>query len=111
MTRSPRTRIWKRWMRATAMAREVKADCIVSVGGGSVIDTGKGVCVTLKKGGKANDHLNFLILTEPQTPHIVIPTTSGTGSEVTNVAVLTSHGAGRKLFIVGYIHCAERGDP
>jgi len=85
---------------ATAFAREVNADCIVSVGGGSVIDTGKGVSVTLKKGGKANDHLNFLILTEPQTPHIVIPTTSGTGSEVTNVAVLTSHGAGRKLFIV-----------
>jgi alcohol dehydrogenase class IV len=85
---------------ATAMARELKADCIVSVGGGSVIDTAKGVCVTLKNGGKANDHLNFLVLTEPQTPHIAIPTTAGTGSEVTNVAVLTSKGAGRKLFIV-----------
>ncbi len=85
---------------ATAVARELKADCIVSVGGGSVIDTAKGVCVTLKNGGNANDYLNFLVLTEPQTPHIAIPTTSGTGSEVTNVAVLTSHGAGRKLFIV-----------
>jgi aldehyde dehydrogenase (NAD+) len=85
---------------ATAIARELKADCIVSVGGGSVIDTGKGVCVTLKNGGKANDHLNFLVLTEPQTPHIAVPTTAGTGSEVTNVAVLTSTGAGRKLFIV-----------
>ena len=85
---------------ATATARELKADCIVSVGGGSVIDTAKGVCVTLKNGGKANDTLNFLVLTEPQTPHIAIPTTAGTGSEVTNVAVLTSKGAGRKLFIV-----------
>jgi aldehyde dehydrogenase (NAD+) len=85
---------------ATSVARELKADCIVSVGGGSVIDTAKGVCVTLKNGGKANDHLNFLLLTEPQTPHIAIPTTAGTGSEVTNVAVLTSKGAGRKLFIV-----------
>ena len=84
---------------ATAYAREVRADCIVSVGGGSVIDTGKGVCVVLKKGGKANDHLNLLTLTEPQTPHVVIPTTAGTGSEVTNISVLTSHGAGRKLFI------------
>jgi alcohol dehydrogenase class IV len=83
---------------ATAFAREVQADCIIS-GGGSVIDTGKGVCVTLKKGGKANDHLNLLVLNEMQTPHIVIPTTSGTGSEVTNIAVLTSHSAGRKLFI------------
>jgi aldehyde dehydrogenase (NAD+) len=85
---------------ATATARELKADCIVSVGGGSVIDTAKGVCVTLKNGGKANDHLNFLVLTEPQTPHIAVPTTAGTGSEVTNIAVLTSKGAGRKLFIV-----------
>ena len=85
---------------ATNVARELKADCVVSVGGGSVIDTAKGVCVTLKNGGKANDHLNFLVLTEPQTPHIAVPTTAGTGSEVTNVAVLTSKSAGRKLFIV-----------
>jgi len=85
---------------ATAVAREQKADCIVSVGGGSVIDTAKGVCVTLKNGGKANDYLNFLILTEPQTPHIAVPTTAGTGSEVTNIAVLTSKGAARKLYIV-----------
>ncbi|HEX7364841.1 MAG TPA: aldehyde dehydrogenase family protein [Dehalococcoidia bacterium] len=85
---------------ATTVARELNADCIVSVGGGSVIDTAKGVCVTLKNGGRANDHLNFLVLTEPQTPHIAVPTTAGTGSEVTNIAVLTSKGAGRKLFIV-----------
>jgi aldehyde dehydrogenase (NAD+) len=85
---------------AADVAQELKADCVVSVGGGSVIDTAKGVCVTLKNGGKANDYLNFLVLTEPQTPHIAIPTTAGTGSEVTNVAVLTSKGAGRKLFIV-----------
>jgi len=84
---------------ATEFARSVAADGLVSVGGGSVIDTGKGVAVTLKNGGKANDHLNLLVLTEMQTPHIVIPTTSGTGSEVTNISVLTSHSAGRKLFI------------
>jgi aldehyde dehydrogenase (NAD+) len=85
---------------ATAMARELKADCIVSVGGGSVIDTGKAVCVTLKNGGTANDHVALFRLLEPQTPHIVIPTTSGTGSEVTNVAVIKSKTAGRKVYIV-----------
>lgn len=85
---------------ATEAARAVNADCIVSVGGGSVMDTAKAVCVILKNGGRANDHLNLLTLTEPQTPHIAIPTTSGTGSEVTGVAVLTSHKAGRKLFTV-----------
>jgi len=85
---------------ATEAARDLRADCVVSVGGGSVIDVGKGVCVTLKNGGRMNDYLNFLVLTEPQTPHIAIPTTAGTGSEVTNIAVFTSAGAGRKLFIV-----------
>lgn len=85
---------------AAAMARELKADCIVSVGGGSVIDTAKAVCVTLKNGGRANDHIALYRLQEPQTPHIVIPTTSGTGSEVTNVAVIKSKAAGRKVYIV-----------
>jgi len=85
---------------ATGMARDLKADCIVSVGGGSVIDTAKSVCVTLKNGGRANDHVALFRLMEPQTPHIVIPTTSGTGSEVTNVAVIKSKIAGRKVYIV-----------
>lgn len=85
---------------ATAMARDLKADCIVSVGGGSVIDTAKAVCVTLKNGGKANDHIAFYRLSEPQTPHIAIPTTSGTGSEVTNIAVIKSKLAGRKVYII-----------
>ncbi len=85
---------------AVAEARRLGADCIVSVGGGSVIDTAKAVCVTLKSGGCANDHIAISRLTERQTPHIAIPTTSGTGSEVTNVSVLSSKTAGRKVYIV-----------
>lgn len=85
---------------ATAYAKSLQADCIVSVGGGSVIDTAKAVCVTLKNGGLANDHIAINRLTCPQTPHIVIPTTSGTGSEVTNTAVIKSKIAGRKVYIV-----------
>ena len=85
---------------ATAMARDLRADCIVSVGGGSVIDTAKAVCVTLKNGGKCNEHIAINRLQEPQIPHIVIPTTSGTGSEVTSVAVIKSKKAGRKVFLV-----------
>jgi aldehyde dehydrogenase (NAD+) len=85
---------------ATAMARDLRVDCIVSVGGGSVIDTAKAVCVTLKNGGKCNDHIAINRLQEPQIPHIVVPTTSGTGSEVTNVAVIKSKKAGRKVFMV-----------
>jgi len=85
---------------ATARARELTADCIVSVGGGSVIDTAKAVCVTLKNGGEANDHIALMRLTEPQIPHIAIPTTAGTGSEVTNVAVIHNRKLDRKVYIV-----------
>ncbi len=87
---------------ATRMARDLGVDCIVSVGGGSVIDTAKAVCVTLKNGGQADDHLAIMRLTEPQTPHICIPTTSGTGSEVTSVSVIKSQTAGRKAYIVDH---------
>ncbi|HET6965449.1 MAG TPA: aldehyde dehydrogenase family protein [Acidimicrobiales bacterium] len=85
---------------ATARARDLGADCIVSVGGGSVIDTAKAVCVTLKNGGQANDYVAIMRLTEHQTPHIAIPTTAGTGSEVTNVAVIHNAVLDRKVYIV-----------
>ncbi len=85
---------------ATELARSLNVDCIVSVGGGSVIDTAKAVCVTLKNGGRANDHVALGRLQEPQIPHIVIPTTAGTGSEVTNVAVIKNKSVGRKVYIV-----------
>ncbi len=81
-------------------ARGLNADCIVSVGGGSVIDTAKAVCVTLKNGGTCNDHIALARLQEPQTPHIVIPTTSGTGSEVTNAAVIKNKAVGRKVYLI-----------
>jgi acyl-CoA reductase-like NAD-dependent aldehyde dehydrogenase/alcohol dehydrogenase class IV len=85
---------------ATEMARQLKVDCIVSVGGGSVIDTAKAVCVTLKNGGCCNDNISWARLNEPQTPHIVIPTTAGTGSEVTWAAVIKNKVAGRKSYII-----------
>jgi acyl-CoA reductase-like NAD-dependent aldehyde dehydrogenase/alcohol dehydrogenase class IV len=85
---------------AAAMARGLGVDCIVSVGGGSVIDTGKTLCVVLKQGGSANDHIAIQRLQGPVTPHIVIPTTSGTGSEVTSAAVIKSKAAGRKVYIL-----------
>jgi acyl-CoA reductase-like NAD-dependent aldehyde dehydrogenase/alcohol dehydrogenase class IV len=86
--------------KATDLAHELNADIIVSLGGGSVIDTAKAVCVTLKNGGRADDHVALMRLTEPQIPHIAIPTTSGTGSEVTNVSVIKSGSAGRKVYII-----------
>ena len=84
------------------LGKELGADCIVSVGGGSAIDTAKGMAILLKEGGKLQDYVGFQILTRPQTPHIVIPTTAGTGSEVTYVAVIKDHEEGRKLLFGDY---------
>lgn len=79
------------------VARELKVDCIVSVGGGSVIDTGKGIAILNKYGGVITDYDGFNCLEGAVTPHIVIPTTAGTGSEVTMAAVIKDHDSKRKL--------------
>lgn len=80
--------------------REVGADVVVSVGGGSAIDTAKGITVLLKEGGCLADYAGINNLTRPQTPHIVIPTTAGTGSEVTYAAVIKDHKEKRKMLLV-----------
>lgn len=69
-------------------ARSVDADCVVSVGGGSAMDTAKGLALVLKTGGTLEENLGVNLQTEPVTPHVAIPTTAGTGSEVTHVAVI-----------------------
>jgi len=71
-----------------AFAREKGADILVSVGGGSVIDTAKGMAVLMKEGGKLSDYRGVQNLNRPQTPHIVVPTTAGSGSEATWFAVI-----------------------
>src|SRR5450830_528450 len=73
---------------AAEAVRKSGADCLVSIGGGSVIDTAKAVSILLKSGGQIGDYTGFQMLSEPQDPHVAIPTTAGTGSEVTNIAVV-----------------------
>ncbi len=85
-----------------AFARERGADCIVSVGGGSAIDTAKGIAIVLKEGGSLRDYEGFQVLKRPATPHVAIPTTAGTGSEVTYVAVIKDHEAHQKLLFGDY---------
>lgn len=81
-------------------ARKNGADIVVSVGGGSVIDTAKGVCILLTEGGSLRDYSGVQLLSRPQTPHIAIPTTAGTGSEVTNAAVIMDKEMGQKRLMV-----------
>ncbi|HCY87545.1 MAG TPA: hypothetical protein DHV36_20595 [Desulfobacteraceae bacterium] len=70
--------------------KAAKCDMVIAVGGGSVIDTAKVSNLMMVKGGKLSDHMGAYLLdkSEALLPFIVIPTTAGTGSEVTKVAVI-----------------------
>ncbi|NLE45048.1 MAG: iron-containing alcohol dehydrogenase [Chloroflexi bacterium] len=75
-------------------ARAKTCDLVVSVGGGSVLDAGKAVAALLTNGGVPLDYLEVIgrgqRLLRPAAPHIAVPTTAGTGTEVTANAVLKS---------------------
>ncbi|MBM4395207.1 MAG: iron-containing alcohol dehydrogenase [Deltaproteobacteria bacterium] len=89
-------------MAGYAAAREAGADGVVSVGGGSVIDTAKGIAILVREGGHLRDFEGFQLLTRRAASHVVVPTTAGTGSEVTYVAVIKDHQAKRKLLFGDY---------
>jgi alcohol dehydrogenase class IV len=78
----------------TELAREAGCDMVVALGGGSAIDAGKAIAALLANGGDPLDYLEVVghgrPLTRPSAPFIAIPTTAGTGSEVTRNAVLAS---------------------
>lgn len=77
---------------AAAAYRENNCDAIIAVGGGSVIDTSKATNILVTEGG--DDLLKYSgahNLPRPLKPFFVIPTTSGTGSEVTMVAVVSDN--------------------
>jgi alcohol dehydrogenase class IV len=75
-------------------AREAASEVIVGIGGGSVIDGGKAIAALLANGGEPLDYLEVIgkgkPITKPSAPYIAIPTTAGTGAEVTRNAVLAS---------------------
>jgi alcohol dehydrogenase class IV len=86
--------------RAVDAAREHGADVVVAIGGGSVVDLGKAVAMLLANGGEPIDYLEVVgrgrKITRPSVPCVAVPTTSGTGAEVTANAVLASAGHGLK---------------
>ena len=74
------------------------AEGIISIGGGSVIDTAKAVNLLFSAGGDlVEDYSGAHTLTQPLNPHIVFPTTAGTGSETTIFAVIYDEDNKEKL--------------
>jgi alcohol dehydrogenase class IV len=75
-------------------------DVIVSLGGGSCIDTAKAIAVLSTNGGFIGDYMgNGRIAGIKAMPHIAIPTTAGTGSEATDVTVITNTSNDVKMMI------------
>jgi alcohol dehydrogenase class IV len=89
--REPTTELARR---GTERAREAGCELVIGFGGGSVIDTAKAISALLTNGGVPLDYLEVIgrgqPLTQPAAPCIAIPTTAGTGAEVTRNAVLAS---------------------
>ncbi|MFQ3228776.1 iron-containing alcohol dehydrogenase [Reinekea sp.] len=76
-------------------------DCIIALGGGSVIDSAKAIGLLAKHGGRMRDYKVPHIVNEEIVPIVAIPTTAGTGSEVTKVTIITDNDTDEKMLCMG----------
>ena len=79
--------------------RAENCDVIISIGGGSAIDCGKGIAMKLTNDGEFADYMGVDKIPNPGAPLIAIPTTAGTGSEVTKVTVITDTDRNVKMML------------
>ncbi len=78
-------------------------DSMVSLGGGSPIDTAKAIGMLASNGGRVRDYKSPNVASLAGPVHLAIPTTAGTGSEVTRFTVITDTESGEKMLIAGDI--------
>src|SRR3989449_254802 len=81
-------------------AREMGADTFVAVGGGSTIDTAKMAATLLTNGGSVLDYVGIDRVPKPAAPVVAIPTTAGTGAEITINSVIADPAQNKKLVII-----------
>ena len=72
-----------------ALYQDKGCDIIIGLGGGSSIDCGKGIAISVTNSEKLVDYMGVDRIPKPSAPLIAIPTTAGTGSEVTKVTIIT----------------------
>jgi alcohol dehydrogenase class IV len=82
------------------MAETVRAQMLVGIGGGSPMDITKVTAVMLTNKGPIGAYFGIGLIPKPGLPTILIPTTAGTGSEVTPIAILSDEGEKLKKGIV-----------
>lgn len=82
------------------LLQKENCDVIISVGGGSCIDTAKAIAVVATNGGYIGDYMKMAkVAAVAPIPHIAIPTTAGTGSEATDATVITNTKSDVKMMI------------
>ena len=83
------------------IARDGNYDCIIALGGGSPIDSAKAISILAQHGGVMQDYRFPRMVNEQGLPLIAIPTTAGTGSEVTRFTIITDETSDEKMLCVG----------
>jgi alcohol dehydrogenase len=83
------------------LAREAESQVVVAVGGGSVMDAGKAVCILLTNESPINQYDGMNMVKTATPPLVAIPTTAGTASEVTSFTVITDTAKLKKMVIGG----------
>lgn len=76
-------------------------DIIVAIGGGSCIDAAKAIAILTGNGGEIADYAGVDCVTSPIPPLLMIPTTSGTGADVSQFCIITDTSAAVKMTIMG----------
>jgi len=89
----------------TALLAEGNFDSLVAIGGGSSIDTAKAMSVLFANGGQMRDYKVPAQIPKVGPPVVAIPTTAGTGSEVTRFTVITDTKTDEKMLIAGLACC------
>jgi alcohol dehydrogenase class IV len=84
---------------ALRVLRDAGADVVVAVGGGSPIDTGKAVAAMARNPGKISEYMGAGKVGRPSLPLVAVPTTAGTGSEVTPFTIITDPATDVKMLI------------
>ncbi|MCJ7582694.1 MAG: iron-containing alcohol dehydrogenase, partial [Candidatus Aminicenantes bacterium] len=87
--------------RAGEQVRVAEPDCVIGLGGGSALDAAKAIALLATNPGKIEDYEGKSQYTRPPLPVLAVPTTCGTGSEVTWVSVITHTARKFKMSIKG----------
>jgi alcohol dehydrogenase class IV len=77
-----------------------ECDVIVAIGGGSPMDTAKGIAILVSNRGRIEDYVGCNLITRPIPPLICIPTTAGTGSDVSQFAIIADMEKKKKMTIL-----------